>query len=135
MAKPVVLCVDDEAIILMAMQMELRQRLGPGYRYEGALNAQAALEIIDGVVEDGAEGLMIVSDLLLPGLRGDELVREAWKRFPGAKAVIVTGNVDHEALARLRAESPLCAVLPKPWSGEKLARAVREALENECPHP
>jgi len=47
MNKPVILCVDDERIVLESLRTQLRQAFGDAYLYEGAEDAEEALEVIN----------------------------------------------------------------------------------------
>ncbi len=53
MAKPVILCVDDEKIILDSLKAQLKGKFGNVYMYEGAENADDAMEVINELNEDG----------------------------------------------------------------------------------
>ena len=72
MKKQAVLCVDDEAIILISLIQELKNAFGDTFVYEKALNANEAFEVIDVLVNEGIEIILIVSDWLMPGMKGDE---------------------------------------------------------------
>lgn len=43
MPKKLVLCVDDEAIILLSLKAAMKTALGPDYAFETALSAEEAL--------------------------------------------------------------------------------------------
>jgi CheY-like chemotaxis protein len=123
-----ILCVDDEPIILMAMKMELRRSFGSEFLYESATDGDQALETIGALAEDGVKVVLLISDWLMPGMKGDELVTEVGRRFPGIRAIIVTGHADKEKIGKLRQDASLSAVLTKPWAREALVGAVRVAL-------
>lgn len=72
MTKKAILCVDDEKIILDSLKEQIENRMGAGYIYETAENAEEGLEVIEELIEEGAEVLIIVSDWLMPGIKGDE---------------------------------------------------------------
>ena len=71
---------------------------------------------------------LLVTDLVMPGLSGRELVRLIAPARPGLLVLYVSGfPEDHLADASLAA--PGVAFLPKPYSAETLARAVRAILD------
>ena len=74
MPKPVILCVDDEAVVLESLEIELQQAFDDTYLYEFAESATEALEIIDELQEQQVEILLIMSDWLMPGMKGDEFL-------------------------------------------------------------
>lgn len=86
--KKVILCVDDNEQTLAVRTFLLETR---GYRVVSATDAQTALEMLAGY-EQGAVDLLI-ADLLLPGMDGNELVRRAKAMHPMLPAMIVSGTV------------------------------------------
>ena len=53
--KPIILCVDDESLILDSLKMVLKEHFGDGYSVETAENGDDALELIDELTRDGME--------------------------------------------------------------------------------
>ncbi len=86
--KKVILCVDNNEQTLAVRTFLLETR---GYRVVSATDGQTALEILEGF-EQGAVDLL-VADLLLPGMDGNELVRRAKGMHPMLPALIVSGTV------------------------------------------
>ena len=68
MAKKVILCVDDEEIILISLRDQIQNHFGDDYTYEMAESADEALEVIEELEEDQVEILIIVSDWLMPDM-------------------------------------------------------------------
>lgn len=128
MANSAVLCVDDENIILESLKEQLRRNFGNRYLYETANNADEAWLVIDELCNDGIEILVIVSDWLMPGIKGDEFLAQVHKRFPNIVTVMLTGQADDAAIARARRNANLFACLHKPWSEEDLVKTVASAL-------
>ena len=69
-----ILVVDDDDHLRLVMQETL---LSSGYEVEVAESGKEALEILEGQSFD-----LIISDLMMPGIKGNELLSEAKKRFP-----------------------------------------------------
>ncbi|TGK01165.1 response regulator [Leptospira langatensis] len=120
-----ILCVDDEAIILITLQKELKKQMGDEYLYETAMSGNEALEIIDDLVSAGVSVILILSDWLMPGLKGDEFLVLVHQKYPNIRSILVTGHVDAEAADRVKREAGTYAVIPKPWDVKKLMDAVR----------
>ena len=97
-----ILCVDDEQVILKSLTDQLKTHFGRAYLYETALNGEEALEVLDDLVEEGVKTLLVISDWLMPGMKGDELIIEVHKRFPRTAKVILTGQAEELALERAR---------------------------------
>jgi CheY-like chemotaxis protein len=124
-----ILCVDDEAIILTSLREQLRRRFGTRYQYETAGHADEAWTVIDELCRDGIDLLVIVSDWLMPGIRGDEFLIEVHKRHPRIATVMLTGQADEAAIERARRHANLHACLQKPWREDDLVEAIASALD------
>jgi len=72
--------------------------------------------------------VVIVSDWLMPGQRGDEFLAEVHARFPHIGLILLTGQADAAAIRRAREEAKVTTVIRKPWSPEVLQRAIEAAL-------
>ena len=73
MGKIVILCVDDEKLILNSIKAQLKENYGNSFLYETAESALEAFDIIDEVMQDPPTKLIIISDWLMPEIKGDEL--------------------------------------------------------------
>ena len=129
MSQSAILCVDDEAIILTSLKEQLRRRFGERYLYEMASNAAEAWEVIDELCTDGIDVLIIVSDWLMPGIKGDEFLTQVHQRYPKIVTVMLTGQADKASIDRARRDANLYACLHKPWSESELAQIVESALK------
>jgi len=74
MGKKAILCVDDEVIILLALVQELKRAFGSQYIYAQATDAQSALKIVEDLAADDIQVIFIISDCLMPGMKGDEFL-------------------------------------------------------------
>lgn len=86
--KKTILCVDDNEQVLSVRTFLLETR---GYRVISSLSPAHALEII----EQSAFGSidLLLCDLIMPQMDGNELVRRAKHLQPGLPAMIVSGTV------------------------------------------
>ncbi len=123
-----ILCVDDEAVILLAMRQELRRRFGNRYAIETALGAEEAKAVIADTEAEGGKVVLIICDWFLPVQRGDQFLVDlrAWR--PDIKAILMTGQADEDATRMAKEEAGICACIQKPWRAEVLARAIEECL-------
>jgi CheY-like chemotaxis protein len=128
MSKSAILCVDDEESVLVVLKEQLRRRFGSRFIYETAQGADEAWQVIDELVVEDIEILTIVSDWLMPGVRGDEFLAQVHRRFPRVVTVMLTGQADEAAIERARRDANLHACLHKPWSEQELADVVASAL-------
>ena len=109
-----ILIVDDHHEVRAATAGMLEEL---GHSVRQAPQGQAALIELDG--DDRCD--LLITDYAMPNMSGTELVREAQRRKPGLRSMIITGYADNEALA---GSLENVAVLSKPFSLEKLAQAI-----------
>lgn len=83
--KRTILCVDDNEQSLSIRKVMLETR---GYRVVTCTNAEEALRIFHGGGID-----LILSDLVMPGLDGAELIARIKKESPATPAILFSGSV------------------------------------------
>ena len=124
----VILFAEDEPQV-----RNLGERLfrGLGYRVLAAENGEAALtraessgEIID----------LLVTDVVMPGMTGEELAAELRKSRPDLRVLYISGYAEDSAAIE-RALRAGDAFLPKPFTVSELAGRVREVLSFVRPSP
>ncbi|OQY50112.1 MAG: hypothetical protein B6247_21970 [Candidatus Parabeggiatoa sp. nov. 2] len=128
MSKPVILCVDDEVVVLESLKIQLKQEFGDTYFYEMAESADEALEIIEELHEDNIDILVIVSDWLMPGMKGDEFIIRVHDKYPNIIKVLLTGQADSEAIERAQHQANLHRCLYKPWNAKELIETIKSGL-------
>ena len=126
--KQAILCVDDEAVIVLAMKQELRRRFGDRYSIETALGAEEARAAIEDLEAEGIRVAMVICDWFMPGQRGDRFLVALREKRPWIKSILMTGQADTEAIQRARAEAGISACIQKPWRPEELAKAIENSL-------
>lgn len=132
MDKGVLLCVDDEIIVLTALKDQLRRAFGTDFHIDVAESAEEALELLDELADDNHQLLVIVSDWLMPGMKGDEFLIKAHARFPAVIKIMLSGQAESEAVDRARREADLHDFLAKPWNAEALVESIRQGLKDRA---
>jgi DNA-binding NtrC family response regulator len=125
-----IICVDDEAIILLALKNELSRRLPSRFHVETALDAESAMELIERLEGEGVKVVLILSDWLMPGAKGDEFIERVKRERPGVRCILVSGQADAGTIARNQLQTLLDAFVAKPWQSESLIRTVMGCLES-----
>ncbi len=128
MVKPAILCVDDEISVLESLEIELQQAFNGHYLYEFAESAAEALEIIAELCQDEVNILVIVSDWLMPGMKGDQLLIEIHQKYPKIVTVMLTGQADKDAIERTKTQANVHALLAKPWNNQELIEAIKSGI-------
>lgn len=130
MNQQVIICVDDEKTVLRSLKAELQEAVGNDYIIEIAEGGEEALELIEELLEDGYEIPLIISDHIMPGMKGDELLKQAHLISPKTIKIMLTGQADVEAIARAINSANLYRYITKPWQAEDLKLTVKEALNS-----
>jgi putative two-component system response regulator len=115
-----ILVIDDEQVIRNLM-CEILERVG--YETMGAETADEALAQLE-----DARIALIVSDIVMPGLSGLELLEEVRARRPSLPVILVTGAGTYENLSQAVTRGADGLVI-KPFSHADLQNAVAAALE------
>jgi len=130
MTKQVIICVDDEKTVLKSLKTELKDALGNTYRIEIAEGGEDALELISELLEDGYEIPLIISDYVMPDMKGDELLRRVHQLSPKTLKVMLTGQATIEAVGNAIKNAKLYRYIGKPWQTEDLKLTVTEAVHS-----
>ncbi|MEG4489511.1 PAS domain S-box protein [Microcoleus sp. D2_18a_B4] len=128
--KPVIICVDDEPIILESLKIELKKTLGEEHLLETAEGGEDALELIEELLAEGCEIVAVISDYLMPNIKGDELLKQIHRISPKTIKIMLTGQADLEAVANTIKYAKLYRYISKPWQSEDLRLTVKEALNS-----
>jgi CheY-like chemotaxis protein len=129
MEREIIICVDDEHVVLESLRTQLKKSFGKTYQFEFADSGREALSILSEFEEEKRELVIILSDWLMPDMKGDELLIEVQKRHPRAIKLMLTGQVDEEALKKMQEEVQLYSRLNKPWNEEQLINTLKNALQ------
>jgi len=129
MGNKYILCVDDEESILISLESQLKRSFGNEYLYEFAENATDAMEILEELNEEENIIVIIVSDWLMPGIKGDEFLVNAHKKFPKIAKILLTGQATKEAIENAVKNANLHRCLKKPWDSDELVETIQTALE------
>jgi two-component system cell cycle sensor histidine kinase/response regulator CckA len=114
-----VLLVEDEPMVRGVAERALNRH---GYTVVTADNGEDALEILarDEPVE------LLISDVVMPGMDGPTMVREARKSRPDLKILFMSGYAEEQLRNSIDIEN--VNFLPKPFSVTELAEAARRAI-------
>ena len=120
MGKRVLVVVDDEASLLKVTLLRLNKS---GYEAFGAADGQSGLELARQKMPD-----LIILDVLLPDINGDEVAKilkkdENLKRIP-----IILISAEIETLAERARESGVEGYLSKPFDTKDLLTTIEKHL-------
>jgi signal transduction histidine kinase len=115
-----------ERVLLVEDDIELRTGLGrylrmTGYQVAEARDAEEALDLLE---KGTAPFDLLVTDVIMPGIDGLELIHRAGASHPGMRAILLSGQLNGDSSQ----ESPGVPFLRKPFSPEKLLGVMRDVL-------
>jgi len=114
-----ILVVDDEPTV---RRFASRVLVEGGFLVEEAMDGAAALERVIG----GSPLDAVVSDVVMPRLNGVELMRALAATHPDLPVILMSAYATTQ-LEGMGIAAP-CAILAKPFSGDRLIEEVRRCL-------
>jgi len=117
-----ILIVDDEEMIRSLLSAQLSEL----YLCDTAANYNEAVSLL------GRQAYsLVITDLIMPGLGGVELLREVVARFPDTAVIIISG-VDRSQRVLDALRQGACDYLIKPFDCDALELSVERALERRA---
>ena len=117
------LCVDDEANILAALNRVFRPE---GYRVLTATSGVDGLKLLESEPVD-----LVISDMRMPEMDGVQFLAEARRRWPDTMRLLLTGHADISSTIEAINQGEIYRYLSKPWDDNEVRLIVRHALERK----
>jgi DNA-binding NtrC family response regulator len=118
-ARKTILVVDDEEIIRDFLSEVLED-----YAISLASDGDEAIEKIRTHNFD-----LVITDLRMPRVSGEEVVRFTRDTYPGSKVIVISGYSSLATVSQT-VQSGACAFLAKPFSIKELLQSVEHALQD-----
>lgn len=117
-----ILLIDDDDLSRSAVQKMLERA---GYVVHSTSDAQAAIDRYQSNPTD-----LVITDLIMPEIDGLEVIQRLRRFSPSVRVLAISGGGRVEADEYLSVARKFGAVevLPKPFTGQELKRAVETAL-------
>lgn len=124
-----IMLVDDEEALLQSL-IRLFRRSPCSY---GTLTYELEVETFSSPMAAlsrarGAEFDGFLSDYRMPEMDGVEFLRNMKELQPDATRMLLSGNVDHDALKQAIHEVKIFRFIAKPWNDYILLSAIAESL-------
>lgn len=121
---PRILIVDDEPMITSTLSTLIEMMLD----YE-VVTSNDPIEIVsEGYLRNNPFDL-VISDFMMPGLDGLELLSEIIKQQPNIVPILLTGYSDKESAIKSINDLGLYYYLEKPWDNNDLIRIIQNGVE------
>lgn len=128
MKKPIILCVDDEQMVLSSLKSQLKRHLGTEYSVETVDSGDEAIEVFKELREDGYDVPLVISDQIMPGMKGDEFLTAIHLISEDVVKILLTGQASAEAVGNALNNAKLYRYIEKPWQIQDLNMTVSEAI-------
>lgn len=115
MAKPAILCVDDEPEVAAAVARDIRARYRSDYRVISATSGGDALATVEELKRRNDPVALFIVDQRMPGMTGIEFLEAALRSYPDAKKILLTAYADTDAAIAAINSISLDHYLMKPW--------------------
>ncbi len=117
----VLVAEDDDAVRRVAERI----LEGAGYSVRAVSGGAEALEALD---DPGADFDLLLADVVMPGMRGDDLARRAVSLRPGLHVLFMSGYSDDPPPAELGATAGGVGFIEKPFDAGALLERLRVML-------
>ena len=114
------LIVEDEPMVRAVAERALVRQ---GYTVETACDGEEALALF----AEGKSYDLVVSDVVMPNMDGPAMARELRKQRPDMRILFMSGYAEEQLRESINLDK--VAFLPKPFSVQQIAEAVRDALK------
>ncbi|MDA3886853.1 MAG: hybrid sensor histidine kinase/response regulator [Candidatus Delongbacteria bacterium] len=118
--KAKILLVDDEELILNSLKMTLK-------RYFTVFATQDPTEVSSIIAENDID--LIISDEMMPKMRGCELVERIHNKYPDITKIILSGNSNKKDIIRAVNQGHIFSFIFKPVDASQLLQTIKQGLE------
>ncbi|MFO0547581.1 MAG: adenylate/guanylate cyclase domain-containing protein [Polyangiaceae bacterium] len=128
MSPNAILCVDDERIVLESLREQARRRFSGDLQIETAESGEEALEVFQELRAQGTAVPVVISDQIMPGMKGAELLTAVHRLDVRVRCILLTGQASADAVGEAVNNAALYRYISKPWAESDLVMTVREAI-------
>ncbi len=129
MEKGYIICVDDEINVLVTLKEQLYNYFGTTHEIEIAQNGEEAWEMIQEIIADGKSLEVVITDQVMPGLKGDELLEKVNQISPDTIKILLTGQANLQDTVDAINKGGLNYFIEKPWDVKELQKSVERLIE------
>jgi len=128
--KRAIICLDDEKIVLDSLKRELRTFLDDNFIIEVAERGSEGLELVEELTESGYDIPVIISDYVMPEMKGDEFLSIVKKANPKCQTIMLTGQATITGVTNAINSANLYRYISKPWDEEDMQLTIKEAINS-----
>jgi len=132
------ICVDDEKSVLDTLKEQLEAHFSETHEVLVANSAEEALKLIDNILSEDEKIEMIISDQVMPGMKGDEFMKIVHAKLPDTIKILLTGHAGLDSAIKAINYGGLNRYIEKPWNINSMKEDIsnliqkfRQNLENQ----
>lgn len=138
MQKGFIICVDDDAAVVETLREQLMRYFGHSHEVEIATAGDEGLSLIKDIMSRGGSVEVVITDQVMPGLKGDEFLEAVHTLLPETIKILLTGQAGLSDAIDAVNRGGLNLYVEKPWNMEaihgdidRLIQRYRQHVENQ----
>lgn len=116
--KEAIICIDDERSLLFSLQHQISTELSD-ILIECAESGEEAFELLKELQSLGIDVRFIITDQMMPGIKGNEIIEIIQKLNPEITCILLTGYTQLETIKELE-QTQKVKIISKPWEKGEL---------------
>ena len=116
--KEAIICIDDERSLLFSLQHQISAELSD-ILIECAESGEEAIELLKELQSMEIDVRFIITDQMMPGIKGNEIIEIIQKLNPELTCILLTGYTQLETIKELE-QSQKVKIISKPWEKGEL---------------
>jgi phosphoserine phosphatase RsbU/P len=124
-----VVIVDDDQYLSLSIKEKLFGFTEFNFIVETVNNPEVALKLLKQLQDEGISPSIIISDLSMPGMSGNEFLSRSMEYFPEAKKILMSGNPNLDAIVHSVNDAHIYRILTKPIQDFEFRSGIVQALE------
>ena len=127
----IIVCIDDERIILFALRIQLERLLTKDFTIECFTDGEEALEFIRNSADEDQLVPLVITDEMMPNkIKGHEIIRKLDNEYPNISCLLLTGYAVTNIINELPQKDTV-KIMAKPWKQSDLIETVYSLIEQK----
>ena len=125
-----ILIIDDDANLTLSIKEKLYNFPEYDFVIEIANDPIEGLELLNILHTEGVIPSIIISDLSMPSMQGDDFLEESMRYFPDAKKILMSGNPNLDAVVHSVNSAHIFRMLTKPIQELEFQLTISQAIKS-----
>lgn len=128
MKLPVIVCVDDEKIVLDNLKNLLEGIFSNTFQVKTAKSSEEALELIKELISKDRKIPIVICDYLMPCMKGDVLLKKIKELSPSTSCILLTGPATLDTAKNMVEDGSIEKYIQKPWGIDLPSSIIKDIL-------